>query len=160
MVDWSGALSVLTPYNYANCYMSFINSLLTISCVLSLKVVLLCFVFKIVILPYQAMNKIFLFLICNCMQKLLKSQNKCGDRTESRYPVCMLIPSQIIYLPSSMKRKRNRSDSVVWRIPQHQRKIKRQNDNTNRPLKYSIKQQLQTDLRRSFGETTSPLCCG
>ena len=55
-----------------------------------------------------------------------------------------------------IKRKRKRSDSILWQKPQHQQnKSKKQRDNTKTPPKTSITQRLRTDLGRSVGVTTA-----
>ena len=54
---------------------------------------------------------------------------------------------------SGGKRKRKRSDSVLWQKPYTHRKIKNQRDNTKTPPKTSITQRLRTDLGRSVWVT-------
>ena len=54
----------------------------------------------------------------------------------------------------SFKRKRKRSDSVLWQKPLHQQKCQKGKVTTQTtPQKSSIKQRLQTDLGRSVGVT-------
>ena len=55
-----------------------------------------------------------------------------------------------------MKRKRKRSDSVLWQKPLHQQKCQKGKVTTKTtPQKSSIKQRLRTDLGRSVGVTTA-----
>ena len=52
------------------------------------------------------------------------------------------------------KRKRKRSDSVLWQKPLHQQKCQKGKVTTQTtPQKSSIKQRLRTDLGRSVGVT-------
>ena len=54
------------------------------------------------------------------------------------------------------KRKRKRSDSVLWQKPLHQQKCQKGKVTTQTtPQKSSIKQRLRTDLGRSVGVTTA-----
>ena len=54
------------------------------------------------------------------------------------------------------KRKRKRSDSVLWQKPLHQQKCQKGKATTQTtPQKSSIKQRLRTDLGRSVGVTTA-----
>ena len=54
------------------------------------------------------------------------------------------------------KRKRKRSDSVLWQKPLHQQKCQKDKVTTQTtPQKSSIKQRLRTDLGRSVGVTTA-----
>ena len=54
------------------------------------------------------------------------------------------------------KRKRRRSDLVLWQNPLYQQKIRKPKDNTQTPPKTSITQRLRTDLGRSVGVTSHP----
>ena len=54
------------------------------------------------------------------------------------------------------KRKRKRSDPVLWQNPLYQQKIRKPKDNTQTPPKTSITQRLRTDLGRSVGVTSHP----
>ena len=57
---------------------------------------------------------------------------------------------------SLLKRKRKRSDSVLWQKPLHQQKCQKGKVTTQTtPQKSSIKQRLRTDLGRSVGVTTA-----
>ena len=57
---------------------------------------------------------------------------------------------------SSWKKKRKRSDSVLWQKPLHQQKCQKGKVTTQTtPQKSSIKQRLRTDLGRSVGVTTA-----
>ena len=53
-----------------------------------------------------------------------------------------------------MKRKRSRSDSVLYQKHQYQQKIRKTMDNTKTPQKPSITQPLRTNIWRSVGITT------
>ena len=54
------------------------------------------------------------------------------------------------------KRKRKRSDSVLWQKPLHQQKVQKGKVTTQTtPQKSSIEQRLRTDLGRSVGVTTA-----
>ena len=55
-----------------------------------------------------------------------------------------------------IKRKRRRSDPVLWQNPIYQQKIRKPKDNTQTPPKTSITQRLRTDLGRSVGVTSHP----
>ena len=55
-----------------------------------------------------------------------------------------------------IKRKRRRSDPVLWQNPLYQQKIRKPKDNTQTPPKTSITQRLRTDLGRSVGVTSHP----
>ena len=55
-----------------------------------------------------------------------------------------------------IKRKRRRSDPVLWQNPLYQQKIRKPKDNTQTPPKTSITQRLRTDLGRSVGVTSNP----
>ena len=55
-----------------------------------------------------------------------------------------------------LKRKRRRSDPVLWQNPLYQQKIRKPKDNTQTPPKTSITQRLRTDLGRSVGVTSHP----
>ena len=62
-----------------------------------------------------------------------------------------LLLSLCIYI----KRKRKRSDSVLWQKPIHQQKCQKAKVTTQTtPQKSSITQRLRTDLGRSVGVTT------
>ena len=62
----------------------------------------------------------------------------------------------MIYKETSTKRKRKRSDSVLWQKPLHQQKCQKGKVTTQTtPQKSSIKQRLRTDLGRSVGVTTA-----
>ena len=80
------------------------------------------------------------------------------------------IPTKCVKYPSSdsvvkadsvfpyihTKRKRKRSDSVLWQKPLHQQKCQKGKVTTQTtPQKSSIKQRLRTDLGRSVGVTTA-----
>ena len=54
------------------------------------------------------------------------------------------------------KRKRRRSDPVLWQNPLYQQKIRKPKDNTQTQPKTSITQRLRTDLGRSVGVTSHP----
>ena len=57
---------------------------------------------------------------------------------------------------SSIKTKRRRSDSILWKKPLHKRKCKKGKVTTQTtPQKSSIKQRLRTYLGRSVGVTTA-----
>ena len=56
----------------------------------------------------------------------------------------------------SIKRKRRRSDPVLWQNPLYHQKIRKPKDNTQTPPKTSITQRLRTDLGRSVGVTSHP----
>ena len=70
-------------------------------------------------------------------------------------------PRTFVYFLSSpssayLKRKRKRSDSVLWQKPLHQQKCQKGKVTTQTtPQKSSIKQRLRTDLGRSVGVTTA-----
>ena len=57
---------------------------------------------------------------------------------------------------SNSKRKRRRTDPVLWQNPLYQQKIRKPKDNTQTPPKTSITQRLRTDLGRSVGVTSHP----
>ena len=54
------------------------------------------------------------------------------------------------------RRKRRRSDPVLWQNPLYQQKTRKPKDNTQTPPKTSITQRLRTDLGRSVGVTSHP----
>ena len=57
-------------------------------------------------------------------------------------------------LNDNVKTKRRRSDPVLWQKPLHQQKCQKGKVTTQTtPQKFSIKQQLRTDLGRSVGVT-------
>ena len=58
--------------------------------------------------------------------------------------------------PFYIKRKRRRSDSVLWQNPLYPQKMQKQKDNTQTPPKTSITQRLRTDLGRSVGVLSHP----
>ena len=58
------------------------------------------------------------------------------------------------YNSAKLKRKRRRSDPVLWQNPLYQQKIRKPKDNTQTPPKTSITQRLRTDLGRSVGVTS------
>ena len=61
-----------------------------------------------------------------------------------------------LFLMVYTKRKRKRSDSVLWQKPLHQQKCQKGKVTTQTtPQKSSIKQRLRTDLGRSVGVTTA-----
>ena len=66
--------------------------------------------------------------------------------------ITFLIQTSVCYT----KRKRKRSDSVIWQKPLHQQKCQKGKVTTQTtPQKSSIKQRLRTDLGRSVGVTTA-----
>ena len=69
--------------------------------------------------------------------------------------VCSVSPADNFFLGYS-KRKRRRSDPVLWQNPLYQQKIRKPKDNTQTPPKTSITQRLRTDLGRSVGVTSHP----
>ena len=58
-------------------------------------------------------------------------------------------------MQTEQKRKRRRSDPVLWQKPLHQQKCQKGKVTQTTPQKSSIKQQLRTDLGRSVGVTTA-----
>ena len=66
------------------------------------------------------------------------------------------VRKQNVGILESVKRKRRRSDPVLWQNPLHQQKIRKPKDNTQTPQKTSITQRLRTDLGRSVGVTSHP----
>ena len=67
-------------------------------------------------------------------------------------PQWQCISSFVFYI----KRKRKRSDSILWQKPLHQQKCQKGKVTTQTtPQKSSIKQRLRTDLGRSVGVTTA-----
>ena len=74
-----------------------------------------------------------------------------------RADVCIVLSSVLetkCVVP--IKRKRKRSDSVLWQKPLHQQKCQKGKVTTQTtPQKSSIKQRLRTDLGRSVGVTTA-----
>ena len=72
-------------------------------------------------------------------------------------PVAMFygnLQNLVIKSKSVIKRKRKRSDSVLWQKPLHQQKCQKGKVTTQTtPQKSSIKQRLRTDLGRSVGVT-------
>ena len=54
-----------------------------------------------------------------------------------------------------VRRKRRRSDPVIWQNPLYQQKIRKPKDNTQTPPNTSITRWLRTDLGRSVGVTNS-----
>ena len=63
-------------------------------------------------------------------------------------------PGWLSLSTDNTKRKRRRSDSVLWQKPLCQQKLRKPMDNTKTPPKTSITQRLRTDLGRSVGVTT------
>ena len=71
--------------------------------------------------------------------------------------IIMLIQQFLCQLSIDLKRKRRRSDPVLWQkppIPTENSKTKGQHTQT--PPKTSITQRLRTDLGRSVGVTSNP----
>ena len=61
---------------------------------------------------------------------------------------------EILEVIRTRKRKRKRSDSVLWQKPLHKQKCQKGKVTTQKtPQKSSIKQRLRTDLGRSVGVT-------
>ena len=72
------------------------------------------------------------------------------------YAIFIVTKSQILPRFIMCKRKRKRSDSVLWQKPLHQQKCQKGKVTTQTtPQKSSIKQRLRTDLGRSVGVTTA-----
>ena len=82
-------------------------------------------------------------------------------QTLTAHNICLTHITHSIYLYYtslgyilSIKRKRKRSDSVLWQKPLHQQKCQKGKVTTQTtPQKSSIKQRLRTDLGRSVGVT-------
>ena len=61
------------------------------------------------------------------------------------------------FLKMEIKRKRRRSDPVLWQNPLYQQKIRKPKDNTHKSYqKLRLRQRLRTDLGRSVGVTSNP----
>ena len=74
----------------------------------------------------------------------------------SQYHVIVNHVTVCSVLTGKRKRKRKRSDSVLWQKPLHQQKCQKGKVTTQTtPQKSSIKQRLRTDLGRSVGVTTA-----
>ena len=72
------------------------------------------------------------------------------------WDICRRTWCKIVQNFFLMKRKRRRSDPVLWQNPLYQQKIRKPKDNTQTPPKTLITQRLQTDLGRSVGVTSHP----
>ena len=68
---------------------------------------------------------------------------------------CRQFPPLFAGVMLLFKRKRKRSDSVLWQKPLHQQKCQKGKVTTQTRHKKSIKQRLRTDLGRSVGVTTA-----
>ena len=80
--------------------------------------------------------------------------------TEQQQVITVYVMALIIKIFSEtmgyvMKRKRRKSDSVLWQKPLYQQKIRKPMDNTKTPPKTSITQRLQTDTGRSVWVTAA-----
>ena len=62
----------------------------------------------------------------------------------------------MVKVKESKRRKRKRSDPVLWQNPPYQQKIRKPKDNTQTPPKTSITQRLRTDLGRSVRVSQNP----
>ena len=89
------------------------------------------------------MLRIFLSELYNIRENLRKPSPLCQKRPIS--PICNFL-----------KRKRRRSDSVLWQNPPYPQKIQKPKDNTQTPPKTSITQRFRTDLGWSVGVKSHP----
>ena len=113
--------------------------------------------------PYTVyLNKRFSFYISymNVLVKHLVPEMRIWSTLliKSDLKLCIHLSRSLLHLNEHLiaKRKRRRSDPVLWQNPLYQQKIRKPKDNTQTPPKTSITQRLRTDLGRSVGVLSHP----
>ena len=118
-------------------------------------------IFKITISPLFAWCSSYTFVKklqgMSCAWPILVLKRFSEIHCVPRVPMCEVLSQLYLFTCwFNKKRKRWRSDSVLWQNSLYQQKIRKPKDNTQTPPKTLITQRMLIDLGRSVGVTSHP----